>query len=68
MEQTETAHAEQIKNNQVNHVRIESNSGGRGFLVIQKELLKNEDIVVLITSRFINRQINNHVFFLIRHL
>lgn len=31
MEETESAHAEQVKNNQVNHVRVESNSGGRGF-------------------------------------
>lgn len=31
MEETESAHAEQIKNNKVNHVRIEANSGGRGF-------------------------------------
>ena len=40
MEQTETAHAEQIKNNQVNHVRIESNSGGRGFSRNSERIVK----------------------------
>lgn len=40
MEQTETAHAEQIKNNQVNHVRIESNSGGRGFFRNSERIVK----------------------------
>lgn len=40
MEETETAHAEQIKNNRVNHVRIESNSGGRGFSRNSERLVK----------------------------
>lgn len=40
MEETEVAHAEQIKNNKVNHVRIESNSGGRGFSRNSERLAK----------------------------
>lgn len=40
MEETEVAHAEQIKNNKVNHVRIESNSGGRGFSRNSERLVK----------------------------
>lgn len=40
MEETEAAHAEQIKNNKVNHVRIESNSGGRGFSRNSERLAK----------------------------
>lgn len=40
MEETEVAHAEQMKNNKVNHVRIESNSGGRGFSRNSERLVK----------------------------
>lgn len=40
MEETEVAHAEQTKNNKVNHVRIESNSGGRGFSRNSERLVK----------------------------
>ena len=31
MEETEIAHANQVISNRINHVRVESNSGGRGF-------------------------------------
>ncbi|MGX4686317.1 phage terminase large subunit [Vagococcus sp. JNUCC 83] len=40
MEETEIAHAEQIKNNKVNHVRIEANSGGRGFSRNSERIVK----------------------------